>query len=153
MFNSIKRAFGLSGPDGASEVNPISALVATGTVGMVSASCCDSGSQARDEEMMKNVSQAIELVYSNHTVVASTITEVRKQLRALDATGDDALERFKDALTTLFQGRGLSAFPLLLIDGRIAFYGGVPTAAAIAEALAVPAGTVATPKTKCCDYE
>jgi hypothetical protein len=51
----------------------------------------------------------------------------RHQLRELGTQIEGPAAAFRDDLATLFQTQGLAAFPLLIVDGRIAFYGGVPS--------------------------
>lgn len=107
-------------------------------VGILSASCCDATTQAKDEQLASNLSAAMEKAGVERQVVFSTITATRQQLRDLGAQVDDDVKTFKENLAGLFQGQGLSAFPILMVDGKIAFYGGVPSVDMIAQKLQAP---------------
>jgi hypothetical protein len=102
-------------------------LLGRGRVGVLSAACCDASSAARDEQLQANLASALQKTGSRQRPVHSTLTVARHQLRELGTQVDGPVAAFRDDLATLFQTRGLAAFPLLIVDGRIAFYGGVPS--------------------------
>lgn len=56
-------------------------------------------------------------------------------MRSLEAQADPGQKQLIQSVVTLFQANGLSIFPLLIINGRVAFYGGIPTAEMIQERL------------------
>ena len=56
-------------------------------------------------------------------------------MRALQAQADLWQKLLIQNVVGLFQAKGLSIFPLLIINGRVAFYGGVPPIAQIEERL------------------
>jgi hypothetical protein len=110
-------------------------LLGPGRVGVLSAACCDANSAARDEQLRANLASALQQTGSHHRPVHSTLTLARHQLRQLGTRIDGPAAAFRDDLATLFQTHGLAAFPLLIVDGRIAFYGGVPSTEAIGHKL------------------
>lgn len=120
-------------PDGASA--SLDELLGSGRVAVLSAACCDAMSLPRDEALAANLAAAMAGTTPERPVAFGTLTDTRRQLReAGPALGSVALD-FRDQLSALFQTQGLAAFPLLLVDGRVAFYGGVPSVEAIAEKL------------------
>ncbi|MBI5257762.1 MAG: hypothetical protein HY855_14760 [Burkholderiales bacterium] len=133
--NVLRRILGTpeagQAPDGAT----LQALLRTGQVGIISAACCDAMSSPKDEQLINNLSQAMASTGGEGEVIVSTITATRQQLRAIGPQADAQVETFKDELSALFQTHGLGVFPLLVVDGRIAFYGGVPSPEAIAQRL------------------
>jgi hypothetical protein len=110
-------------------------LFSRGSVAVVSAACCDAMSTPKDAELAGNLASALERENLQRPVAFGTLTGTREQLRDAGSTLDGAGLDFRNQLGALFQTQGLAAFPLLLIDGRIAFYGGVPSIDAIAEKL------------------
>ena len=113
-------------------------LLSKEKIGILSASCCDATTQAKDEQLAANLSSAMEKAGVEHQVVLSTITSTRQQLRDLGAEVGDDVKIFKENLAGLFQGQGLAAFPILLVNGKIAFYGGVPSVEMIVQKLQSP---------------
>lgn len=110
-------------------------LLSKEKIGILSASCCDSSTQARDEQLASNLSAAMEKAGVERQVVFSTITATRQQLRDLGAQVGDDVKTFKENLAGLFQSHGLAAFPMLIVNGKIAFYGGVPSIDMLAQNL------------------
>ena len=110
-------------------------LLGPGQVLLLSAACCDAMSSPKDDELAANLSEAMALTGLNYTVALTTLTDTQKQLRAHGASLDGIAATFRDQLGSLFQTHGLAAFPLLLVEGQLAFYGGVPSPQAIAQRL------------------
>jgi hypothetical protein len=121
---------------------PLSELLGRGTVAVISASCCDAMSTPKDEALAANLDTALERTGLKRTVAFGTLTGTREHLRAQASTLDGIALEFRNQLGALFQTRGLAAFPLLLVDGRVVFYGGIPSAEAIAEKLTPATGAV-----------
>ena len=110
-------------------------LLRSGSVAVISAACCDAMSTPKDEELAANLTAALESTNLKRPVAFGTLTETRQQLRDVGSALDSVAVEFRNQLGALFQTQGLAAFPLLLVDGRVAFYGGVPSIGAIAEKL------------------
>jgi hypothetical protein len=132
MFNasSLLRFFKPSCSTGACDTataGTVQELLIKENIGILSASCCDSSTQGRDELLASNLAQAMERAGLERQIIFSTVTATRQQLRDLGAHVDGDIQVFKENLVGLFQGQGLAAFPILVIGGKIAFYGGVPT--------------------------
>lgn len=142
MFNasSLLRFFKPSCSAGSCETDSgsVQELLSKEKIGILSASCCDASTQSKDEQLASNLSAAMERAGIERQVVFSTITATRQQLRDLGTQVGDDVKTFKENLAGLFQGQGLAAFPMLLLNGKIAFYGGVPSVDMIAQKLQAP---------------
>lgn len=110
-------------------------LLRSGGVAVISAACCDATSTPKDEALATHLAAAMKATSLERPVACGTLTDTRQQLRNAGASLDRVALDFRDQLSALFQTEGLAAFPLLLVDGRVAFYGGVPGVEAIAEKL------------------
>jgi hypothetical protein len=103
------------------------ALLDKNNIGILSAACCDTTAGPKDEALKDSVRQAMERTGDRRAVVVETITSAQQHMRALEAQADLGQKLLIQNVVTLFQANGLSIFPLLIINGRVAFYGGVPT--------------------------
>lgn len=120
---------------GESDASGVQALLQPGNVGILSAACCDSGAAAKDEGLKANLQSAMLALDDRRPVVVETITSAQRHLRALQAQADAPQKRLIGQVVSLFQANGLSVFPLLIVNGRIAFYGGVPSVEMIRDTL------------------
>jgi hypothetical protein len=118
-----------------SDLSTVQALLDKHNVGILSAACCDATSAPKDEQLKTNVLQAMQASADVRPLVIETITAAQRHLRELGATADDSQKRLVANVVTLFQTHGLSIFPILIINGRVAYYGGVPSAQMIQERL------------------
>jgi hypothetical protein len=103
------------------------ALLDKNNIGILSAACCDATAGPKDEALKDSLRQAMERTGDRRAVVVETITSAQQHMRALEAQADLGQKLLIQNVVTLFQANGLSIFPLLIINGRVAFYGGVPT--------------------------
>ena len=134
-LQSLRHLFNRSSDKTPTAANDIVSLLGPGQLVVLSAACCDAMSSPKDDELAVNLAQAMELAGNNYTSALATLTDTQKQLRAHGAALDDVASTFRDQLNSVFQTQGLAAFPLLLVDGQLAFYGGVPSPQAIAQRL------------------
>jgi len=118
-----------------SDPSTMKALLDKNNIGILSAACCDSTAGPKDEGLKDNLRQAMARTGDHRAVVVETITSAQQHMRALEAQADLGQKLLIQNVVTLFQANGLSIFPLLIINGRIAFYGGVPTLALIEQRL------------------
>lgn len=136
-LHALRRLFNPGVVSNEDRVATLEELLRSGSVAVISAACCDAMSTPKDEELVRNLTQALEAAAGpSRSVAFGTLTGTRQQLRAQASTLDGVALAFRDQLGALFQTQGLAAFPLVLVDGRLAFYGGVPSVQAIAERLA-----------------
>lgn len=126
---------GCGGDAKADDAEAVRALLDRENVGILSASCCDATSAPRDEELKANLLQAMQDAGMERAVVCQTITTAQRHLRELSGTVDGPQKQLIANVTTLFQSHGLGIFPLLIIHGRVAFYGGVPSVEQIRQRL------------------
>lgn len=118
-----------------SDPSTVQALLDKNNVGILSAACCDATAAPKDEELKANVLQAMQTSADVRPLVFETITAAQRHLRDVSATADDGQKRLVASVVTLFQTHGLSIFPILIINGRVAYYGGVPNAQMIQQRL------------------
>jgi hypothetical protein len=118
-----------------SDPSTLKALLDRNNVGVLSAACCDSTAGPKDERLKKNLLDAMEKSGDNRAVIVETITSAQKHMRALASQADPNQKRLIESVITLFNANGLGIFPLLIINGRVAYYGGVPSAEMIQESL------------------
>ncbi|NOU18586.1 MAG: hypothetical protein HOO91_13605 [Bacteroidales bacterium] len=89
---------------------------------MVSASCCNPLAIPTDEKMKKrlnNVLSELKIESKLHVVTLTSAQSVLKQL-------DKKYESVAAEIMGIFQSKGLGGFPILIINNKVAFYGGVP---------------------------
>lgn len=110
-------------------------MMSPGRVGLLSARCCNPSAVAKDEQVIEMLTRALEQLEIDTAVQVESITVAQKALRKLSGRLDENQQQIVDELMRLFQSKGLSMFPVVLIDGAIASYGGVPTAEGLAEQL------------------
>lgn len=120
---------------GNSDPATMKALLDAKNIGILSAACCDATAPQKDEQIKANLQQAMQQAGDSRPVVFETITAAQQHLRTLESQADEAQKRLIGNVVMLFQSHGLSIFPLLIIDGRVAYYGGVPTAEMIQQRL------------------
>jgi len=120
---------------GSSDPSAMKALLDKNNVGILSAACCDSTAAPKDEVLKQNLLQAMEQAGDARPVVVETITSAQQHLRALESQADAGQKQLIQSVVALFQANGLSIFPLLIVNGRVAYYGGVPSVEMIRERL------------------
>lgn len=120
---------------GASDPATFQALLDPKNIGVLSAACCDSTAAAKDEALMTNLRQALQAEGDQRAVIQETITAAQKHIRTLQADAGVDQHKLVGSVVALFQANGLSIFPMLIVDGRVAYYGGAPTVEAIRERL------------------
>lgn len=118
-----------------SDPETLRALLAPGNIGILSAACCDTTAASKDEGLKANLQAAMAEAADARPVVFETITAAQRHLRTLQSDADVAQRRLIGNVVALFQAHGLSIFPLLIVNGRVAFYGGVPSVEMIRSSL------------------
>lgn len=107
-----------------------------GEVAVISASCCVSNAAAQDQALKQNLFAAGGNTDSREPIEV-TITEARRALPHLQRHLNPQQEAVVEKIQALVTNHGLGVFPLLLVGGQIAFYGGIPSADMIAAKLAL----------------
>ena len=106
-------------------------------IGVLSASCCNATSATLDTQVMTNLQAAMALACDHRLVIVENVTSLRKNMKQLRANADSGRRALLESIQALFQDNGLSVFPMLIINGRVAFYGGVPEVDRILEVLTI----------------
>lgn len=120
---------------GSSDPGAMKALLDRNNVGILSAACCDSTAGPKDEGLKQNLLKAMEQAGDQRAVIVETITSAQQHMRTLESQADAGQKQLIQNVVALFQANGLSIFPLLIVNGRVAFYGGVPSVEMIQEKL------------------
>lgn len=111
----------------------IPVILSPGNIGYLSASCCNPAAVPDDEELTRNVEQAQERLGLSLELFKETLTHAQASLPSTAGSLDEQQKGVVGKVMTLFSTRGLEAFPMLFIDGDLAFYGGTPTVDQITE--------------------
>jgi hypothetical protein len=120
---------------GSSDPGAMKALLDKNNVGILSAACCDSTAGPKDEGLKQNLLKAMEQAGDQRAVIVETITSAQQHMRTLESQADAGQKQLIQNVVALFQANGLSIFPLLIVNGRVAYYGGVPSVEMIQEKL------------------
>jgi hypothetical protein len=120
---------------GSSDPGAMKALLDKNNVGILSAACCDSTAAPKDEGLKQNLLKAMEQAGDQRAVIVETITSAQQHMRTLELQADAGQKQLIQDVVALFQANGLSIFPLLIVNGRVACYGGVPSVEMIQEKL------------------
>jgi hypothetical protein len=91
---------------------------------ILSGLCCNPLSYGIDEKLKNTVNQALATVNKAAEVRTISVTEAREHLSTLS----DKHSLLVENIQSVFQSHGLKAFPALIINGKLAFYGGAPSA-------------------------
>jgi hypothetical protein len=102
-------------------------------VGYLSASCCHPAAAASDEQLLRNVKEAMAELGVEREIHVETLTGAQAGMRSILGHLDLRQSGVVTKVMSLFSTKGLSAFPILFVNGEIAFYGGIPTKAEIVE--------------------
>lgn len=102
-------------------------IIAPGSIGVISAKCCNPASSAEDQRLIEVLEASIKKCGIEKTVNLETITVAQKSLRSLSNELTDKNKALVNKITALFNTKGLNIFPITIIDGDIEFYGGVPS--------------------------
>jgi hypothetical protein len=96
---------------------------------LISMSCCNPALKPQDQQYKRRVEEAL------------AAAKVTAQIETASAT--DMMHRMSDTqakkIMPLFKKHGAAVAPLMLIDGDIVFYGGVPTLEKLTETISARA--------------
>jgi hypothetical protein len=123
-------------------------ILSAGSVGYLSASCCNPAAVPDDEQLTNNVKQAMNGLGLDLELHKETLTHAQASLPSAVASLDEQQTGVINKVMTLFSTRGLEAFPMLFIDGDLAFYGGTPSTEEITQHMRSRLLTAETEATK-----
>ena len=99
---------------------------------ILSASCCNPLAIPGDKKIKNNIAGALANLGIETEVHLFTITSAQSSLNSLPAQHKE----LGNKVMGLFQSKGLGAFPALIINGDLVFYGGIPEVEQIQNKLA-----------------
>jgi hypothetical protein len=111
----------------------IPVILTPGNVGYLSASCCNPAAGPADEQLVGNVHDAMAQLDIDLELHKETLTHAQAGMRSARAKLDTQQMAVVNKVTSLFSTQGLGAFPMLFVNGDLAFYGGIPSTTQIAD--------------------
>lgn len=111
-------------------------------VGIVSARCCAPLAAAQDERLEANLAEALKTSGRDGGYRVISITDAQKTLPRIARDLRPAEQRLVAQIQSLVNTEGFAVFPILVIGGKVAYYGGLPTPEMIERKLA-PVGVAA----------
>ncbi len=93
------------------------------SVVILSGVCCNPFSYSTEEQLQKNIRSALKTLNIESGIHIITITEAQHSLQTLPKEYLSLV----DNIVAIFQSMGLKAFPAIIINGKLAFYGGIPS--------------------------
>jgi len=134
MFDKICSLF-CGGHETDDRVDSLRSILSEQGTGIVSASCCAPMAAQNDKALEQNLRRALaDAGRSSHYQVIS-ITDAQKAVGKLKQELSPAQHRLVMQIQGMVATQGFSVFPILMLGGQIAFYGGLPTPEMIAEKL------------------
>jgi hypothetical protein len=118
--------------------------------GIISASCCAPMAAHHDKALEENLGEALVSTGHSPDYQVISITDAQKAVSKVEQELTPDQQRLVQQIQGMVSTQGFSIFPILLIGGKIAYYGGLPTPEMIAEKLspaAVGPEAVAGPQT------
>jgi hypothetical protein len=91
------------------------------------------GSKDDDAKALGAVSEGLQLAQAETKPLLVSALDAQRYAGSLSASAEPEVKRLVQYIVALYTQHGLGAFPIILIDRRVAFYGGVPTAEQFAE--------------------
>lgn len=134
MFGAICRLF--CGPATTDDTaQTLRDTLKPGGVGVISASCCSPGSVESDKRMLSAANAALQEQGREPSCLLVSITDAQRALPKVAPGLSPAEQRLVTQIQSLVSTQGFSVFPVLVVDQKIAFYGGVPTSRMVADKL------------------
>jgi hypothetical protein len=104
-------------------------------VGILSAACCAPTAAEHDAALGRNLAEALRGCGREESVPVLSITDAQRALPKVGEQLAPAEARLVQQIQGLVSSQGFSVFPMLVINRRIAFYGGLPSTEMIAAKL------------------
>lgn len=134
MFEKICSIF-CGGHDTDAQLDTLRTLLSADGRGIVSARCCAPMAAQSDDAMQANLREALAAVGESDEHQFISITDAQKTLPKMNKELTPAQQRLVMQIQGMVSSQGFSIFPMLLIGGQIAYYGGIPSAEMIREKL------------------
>ena len=120
---------------GGESESQIPQMLSEGKVGYLSASCCNPLAASTDEQLVRNLKEAMADLGLDLEIHTETVTHAQAAMGSALKDLDQRQNGVVTKVMSLFSTKGLSAFPILFINGDVASYGGVPPKQEIVEHL------------------
>jgi hypothetical protein len=102
-------------------------ILRPGGLAVLSASCCNPTAHAVDEQLLGRLRSACEAVGRDPlSIRVETITDCRAAISRLMPNLEEREGALVQKITALFMSSGMDVFPMVIVDGELAFYGGAP---------------------------
>ena len=128
----LEKLFGAGGQKGPSMEEMFVSEEGKPSVIILSSSCCNPLAGPGDEKLNNNITEALANLGMETEIHLLSITKAQAQMGSLPEQHKDLGSK----VMGLFQSKGIAAFPALLINGELIFYGGIPETEQIQEKLA-----------------
>jgi hypothetical protein len=102
-------------------------------IAVVSIACCGMGSKDDDAKALRAVSEGLQLAQAPADALLISAMDAQRYAGNVPRSADPAVKRLVQQIVALYTQHGFAAFPIILIDRKVAFYGGVPTAEQFAQ--------------------
>lgn len=103
------------------------------SVAVVSIACCGMGRAEDDAVALRAVNDGLQLAQADGNAVLVSAMDAQRYAGSVPASAEPPVKRLVQQIVALYTQHGFAAFPIVLIDRRVAFYGGVPSAEQFAE--------------------
>jgi hypothetical protein len=97
---------------------------------LISMSCCNPALRPQDQQYKKRVEEALATAKVTGQIELASATDMMHSMSDVQAK----------KIMPLFKKHGAAVAPIMLIDGDIVFYGGVPTLEKLVETISARAG-------------
>ena len=110
-------------------------LVDSSGIGILSASCCNPAAFGTDEALVKNLKEALAGEGLSPPIHFETISAAQAGIMSLVGKLNPEQTATLNQVMGLFGARGIGAFPVLIIGGKVATYGEAPSVETLREKL------------------
>lgn len=111
------------------------AVLREDAIAIISASCCAPMASEKDEALKNNIVAALKDSGRSGAYSFISITDAQRALPRVTPELEPAAQRVITQIQMLVSSQGFSIFPILVIDRKVSFYGGIPTPDMIKEKL------------------
>ena len=116
-----------SGAEADDTLDSLRAVLGSDGVGIVSARCCAPTSANQDDALEGNLREALSSIGRAPDYHVISITDAQKMLPKLKAELAAPQQRLVSQIQMMVATQGFSIFPILVIGGKVAYYGGLPS--------------------------
>lgn len=89
---------------------------------ILSSTCCNPMAIPGEKKLFANVNSALSKMQLQIEPQKLSILKAQSSMKSIETTHKDLVNK----IMGIFQSKGIQGFPAVIINGKIAFYGGVP---------------------------